>query len=350
MALAKKYQSMGSKVKQQVASRKFAGGGTKYSLPEGVSFYNPKKGTTLLNIVPYVVSIDKHPAGISKGEIWYERRFSVHFNVGPEQKSYICPKSIGKRCPICEYRLKLAKSKNPDEEALKELKAKDRVLYNVLLEDDKEAGVQLWDVSFYNFTKKLEEEINEGSEELSDFAMPDESGKVLSVRFSEKSMGTNTFLECSRVDFKDRDEDLSDEVLESVVDLDTVLKVLPFEDLESIFLELDETNSDADGKEDKGKKEDKSKKEDKNKDKAKDKDDVKEKEDKEEAERLANAEKEKQRREAIRKEKEAAKAKAEKAVDGPECPGGGTFGVDTDNLELCDSCPVWEACITKKEG
>jgi len=339
MAMAKKFTSMRSDIRKQASTRN-VGGGTTFILPEGVNFFTPKKGTTKLSIVPYVVSINKHPAGRDVGDQWFERRFMMHYNIGAESKSYICPKTIGQRCPICEYRLKLAKSQNPDEETLKELRPKDRVLYNVVDLDDDEDKVLLWNISYYNFTKKLEEEITEGPDEYGDFPNPDESGMILSVRFSEKTMGKTTFLETSRIDFKERGVDLSDSVLESALDLDKIIKVLPYDDLEAIFLEISEGQGNKSNDTDTDKKENKRESKQKDKVKEKDADDVA-------AEEAKKAAAEKARKDAIRAAK---KAEAEKEKGGDDCPHGGVFGSDTDSLPQCDTCPQWDACITKKEG
>ncbi len=38
------------------------------------------------------------------GSLWYKRPYWLHRGVGPENVSIVCPSSIGKKCPICEYR------------------------------------------------------------------------------------------------------------------------------------------------------------------------------------------------------------------------------------------------------
>lgn len=343
MAMNRQFKSMRSDVKKQAATKKTGSGGTKFSLPEGVTFFNPKKGTTKMVIVPYTVSINKHPAGREKGDLWYERRFLMHYNIGADPKSYVCPKSIGQRCPICEYRMRLSKSENPNEETLKELKPKERVLYNVHDVDGDENNVMLWDVSFHNFTKKLEEEITEGPDEYGDFPNPDESGMVLSVRFSDKTLGKTTFLEASRIDFKERGYELPDELLESALDLDKILKILPYEELERIYLEINDEDNDGDTSSStppaKDKEVEKPKPE-KKETKAKEQEKPSEPE-------VSEEDKEKARKEAVR---EAKRREKEAQESGDECPAGGKFGVDTDNLKACDTCPKWDACIAKKEG
>ena len=91
-------------------------------------------------------------------------------------------------------------------------------------------------MSYHLFGKLLENEINEADDdEVAGFAEL-KGGKTLKVRFSESSMGTNKFLEATRIDFLDRD-DYKKSILDDVVDLDTVFNILPYEELEAVFLE-----------------------------------------------------------------------------------------------------------------
>jgi hypothetical protein len=348
MALNKKYESMRQGIRTQSTAKK-TGGGTKFNLPEGVNFFTPKVGTNKIRIVPYDVTISKHPNKIAIGNAWHDRQFAIHYNVGAEDKSYICPKTVGQRCPICEYRLKLAKSQNPDEAVLKALKPKDRVLYNVINMDDLDAGLMLWEISFHNFTKKLNEEISEGDDDYDYFAIPDESGKVLVVRFAEKTLLKNTFLEASRIDFKNPEEAIADDILEAALDLDAILKVLPYNELEAIFLEIpsEETAENTQQPEAEPQKEERKrtprtpKKEEQSSEDTSAVD--------EEAKKAAEEAAEKARKDAIRLAK-AKKAEEATNTNENECPAGGVFGKDTDNLPACDTCKKWDACITQKEG
>ena len=356
MAMSKQYTSMRKEYRQQAAMKK-SGGGTKFNLPEGAAFFNPKKGTSKLRIVSYIISVAKHPSGRLKGDVWPERRFSMHYNVGADPKSYICPRSVGQRCPICEYRVKLSKSSNPDEQLIKDLRPKERVLYNVIDMNVDPNAVLLWDVSYYNFTKKLDEEINEGPEEYSDFAMPNEDGMYLSVRFAEKTMGASKpFLEASRIDFSPVEDAIPDELFEQALDLDKTLKVFSYEDLEAIFLEMDEGTGESgetptDTPSEESNKEEPNKEESKKTTRApRTSSKPKETDTSEEDAAAKAAAAEKARKDAIRAAKAAEKAAALKPQETEnECPGGGIFGESTDTLEACDACPKWDACITKKE-
>lgn len=210
--------------------------GFSVSLPENVKRFSPKKGTYKLDVIPYTVSAKKHPDGVAAGELWCRRPFLIHYGIGVDNKPQVCPRTIGKPCPICEYYERERKRPGADEDALKEIRAKARELYNVIDLDNEDDGIQVLEMSYHLFGKLLENEINEADDdEVAGFAEL-KGGKTLKVRFSESSMGTNKFLEATRIDFLDRD-DYKKSILDDVVDLDTVFNILPYEELEAVFLE-----------------------------------------------------------------------------------------------------------------
>jgi hypothetical protein len=210
--------------------------GFSVNLPEDVKRFSPKKGTYKLDIIPYTVSAKKHPDGVAAGELWCRRPFLIHYGIGVDNKPQICPRTIGKACPICEYYEREKKRPGADEDALKEIRAKARELYNVIDLDNEDDGVQVFEMSYHLFGKLLEGEINEADDdEVAGFAEL-KGGKTLKVRFSEATMGTNKFLEATRIDFLERD-DYKKSILDDVVDLDSVFNVLSYEELEAVFLE-----------------------------------------------------------------------------------------------------------------
>jgi hypothetical protein len=208
------------------------GGLSTLELPEGVELYKPEKGRAEFDILPYKVSVDTHPE-VKAGEVWYERTYLAHRNVGPDEQFLICPRTIGKKCPICEEHHKLSRDPDADEDVVAGLRAKERELFNVVMKDGK-GEVQILDISTYLFGQKLEEEVREGDEANATF--PElKGGKTLKVRWEEQTMGKNKFVEASRIDFADRDEDYDDEVLTQTVDLDKAMKIMSYEEIATIF-------------------------------------------------------------------------------------------------------------------
>lgn len=211
--------------------------------PSGTSFMEVKGGTQRFRVVPYEVSVKKHPQGIEPGDFWYEKLYGIHYKIGPGEQTVICPKkTIGAPCPICEEYSRLQKDPDIDDDVKKQFKPRVRQLFNVFIKDE----VQLLDHSFHNFGKELEEEIREGDEEFANFACPDE-GFLLKVRWSEEDLGGNKFYKAGRIDFEE-DDPLEDEILEEALDLDKIVPILSYEAIEEILKgrEEDEDEDDDD--------------------------------------------------------------------------------------------------------
>ncbi|NCC58922.1 MAG: hypothetical protein EOM17_15075, partial [Synergistales bacterium] len=216
------------------------------NLPKGINvFKEPSEGRVLLDMIPYTISEPNHPdkneeMGVATvGELWYKRPFRIHRNVGAKNEAVVCLQSIGKRCPICDYRAQRVKE-GADDEELKALKSTKRNLYVVVPRNHKELEEKphIWDISQFLFQDKLNEEIEE-NEDMGVFPDPEE-GLTLKIRFAENQIGKNKFGECSRIDFMERKTAISEKLLASAPDLDKVLKIYTYEELEALFLELEE--------------------------------------------------------------------------------------------------------------
>jgi hypothetical protein len=341
---AKKKSSMRDKAKRRAERNMNRGGAMYLDLPEGTEQFRPKKGTYSLDVIPYKVSVSNHPEA-EKGELWYQRTIWVHFSIN--NKSYLCPRTINKPCPICEQVKDLYNSDDQaDRKLAGDIKAKERELYNVIDLDDQDKGVQLFNISYHLFGKALDEEINEGKDEYGGFAEL-EDGKTLSVRFGEKSIGGGKpFVEATRIDFEDRD-DYDEDILDDVVDLDSILVVESYENLQKALYETDdadEEDDDEDEDEDE-EEEDETEKKKKNVKKSGKKSSKKNHD-------TTGKKKGKKSKESSRdsddtdedEEEEKDKKKKDKKKKSPKCPHGGTFGEDFDTLEDCDECKFWTEC------
>jgi len=225
------------KVRGAAQERKQSGGGlTTLSLPEGMEFFQFVKGKNALDILPYEVTVNGHPE-VDKGDLWYERTFWLHRDVGPEEKVFVCPqKTIGEPCPVCEEYNKLKKDPNADEEVVDSLRPKKRQLFNVVDRSEKGSGeIQLLEVSYHLFGKKLDTELSEDEGgEIAGFADLD-GGLTLKVRMTKESMGSYSFLEADRIDFAERKKGYPEDILDDVVDLDKCLKIEGYEKLDAEF-------------------------------------------------------------------------------------------------------------------
>jgi len=250
MKKAKKKGRFSGKIKGAIAKKASTRGNYGYlKLPKGISIFkeDPKK-RLMMDIIPYIVSVNNHPDkenGAEKGEQWYYRPFKIHRNIGADNEAVVCLTSIGKKCPICEYRAKLMKQGNADKKETDAIRPSSRALYNIKPKDKKaEDAIHIWDISEYCFQDQLETEVSE-NEKYENF--PDlEDGLTLNIRFSSETVGASKpFAKANRIDFEERDEPYDESILEEVADLDKVLNILSYEELEKKFLEMTEED-DAD--------------------------------------------------------------------------------------------------------
>ena len=240
--------------KQKMSSQ--GAGGNWFNLPEGVEVWAPeKKGRYNLDIVPYEVSTENHPEeGIEKGVLWFRTQFRVHHAVGMSEQSVVCPRSIGKKCCICDEADRLRKL-DEDEDVVRQLRGQRFTAMNILHPDDPDT-IAVLVLSSGKFDNILKEELQEEeNEEHLDFYQCEDGGRTIRVRFSEKTFAGNKYLQATDIQFKERDDMDEDEILERVVDLDTILNVLPPEKIEALFLEGGEGETDEDEDEEQEEKE-----------------------------------------------------------------------------------------------
>lgn len=317
-------------------------------LPRSVTIFQPEPGKRhRFDILPYIVTDPNHPdrednLGIAQvGDLWYKRPFKIHRNIGGDNNTVVCLTSIGKKCPICEYRAKMFKEGAAKEDT-DALKPSSRNLYVVIPEKSDE--IHIWDVSQYLFQNLLNDELEE-NEEYEVF--PDlEEGLTLKVRFDSSTIGgSKPFAEASRIDFEERDSAYEESILDEVPDLDNVLKVYSYAQLEAMFLEIDEPEEVPEDEEPEEVAPTRRKKK------------VIEDDEDNEPEEVApsptrRAVRKKQEEEPEEEPEEAPKRKrSEKPLQKSDerCPHGHRFGVDTDKFTECDNCKIWDDCIDEKE-
>ena len=223
------------------------------NLPKGVGVFTAKPDTRVtLDFLPYMVTVNNHPDKDDENEIamngteWYRRPYKIHRNVGATKDSVICLQSIGKKCPVCEYRQKRAKE-GADKDELASLRVSDRYLYviNPLDAEGMEAGkFYVFDISHAMFQKLLDDEIDEGS--VIEYFMDPVEGVSLRVRFTGKTIGNSKpFPEATKITPIDRKKTYPEDVATSTPKLDNLLIIMSYEELERKFFELeDETTPD----------------------------------------------------------------------------------------------------------
>jgi hypothetical protein len=233
----------------------------------------------------------------------------------------ICPASFGKKCPICEYFNKL-NAEDAEWDDIKEIKNKDRNLYAVVPIDasgyktDYEEKVYVYDTSYKMFTEMLEEAFD--TQDVDYLALED--GYSVKAKFKEKKFGKNAYYECVDVELIERNYNYEEDIREQIPALDDLFIEYSYEQLKSMYFDMEEGGDDEETEV------------------------IKEEEE--------EVEKEEKPKRATRSTKTADKPKKEESTDGPKCPKGHKYGVDTDEDHCksdCDDCDSWSDCLDAKD-
>jgi hypothetical protein len=96
-------------------------------------FFKPTEGENLIRILPPTWEAPEH----------YGYDIYVHYNVGPDNAAYLCPEKMqGKKCPICDERLKA--EAEGDKDYAKKLRPTKRVLFYLIDRDKEKEGIKVW--------------------------------------------------------------------------------------------------------------------------------------------------------------------------------------------------------------
>jgi hypothetical protein len=235
--------------KKRVKARQQKGSSV-YRMPDDFDFIKiTKAGTYRFDILPYIVEIPTEFAAV--GELHWERTIQVHYNIGPNQKVRLCPKTVGKRCPICEALDKMRNDPKVSDEDIKPLKAKERQLFYVVDTKNRDKGVQIFESSYYTFGKSIDTRITQAQEDednevdVENFADP-ENGLTVKAFFEEESIGKQKFMTCSSIDFVPRKSQYEMDTNEELPSLDSLLIVPKYKDLLAEFEGEDEDTDEDD--------------------------------------------------------------------------------------------------------
>lgn len=223
-------------------------------LPNGVEEWHPEKpGKYMIDVLPYLVKESKHPDnGIEEDTVWYKRTMRIHHGIGPESSSYVCPLSLGNKCPIHEDRAKIIKKGGDGKEyekLVKDLDGQPFLLFNMKDPEDRHkvrvfcmSSGKIWSFKGGGLKKELEE----GDEaNLLFWDVRKKRGRTMEVRFSEETYMGAKYLQATRFSFEERKDMDEDEVLERTVELSEVINVLPYDKLKELYLQ---TSSEDDEK------------------------------------------------------------------------------------------------------
>jgi hypothetical protein len=172
------------------------------------------------------------PNGIEPGFLDYKLEIPFHKSVGPQNKKIICKRlAFGKECKLCQMVWK--ENDKPegqrDGELLEDLYYQWRVWYNFFDYDNQEIGVQLFDSAYTKFEQPFAEQA--GTVCFSDL----QEGKMLALKFRQAEFKGSTYYEFQNVDFLDRDQPYTEDILNDVYPLDQMLIIPSDEEIMAIF-------------------------------------------------------------------------------------------------------------------
>lgn len=202
--------------------------------------WKPQDGGHSIDILPYFAG--EHDPRVKEGDPTYFVDLWVHGHVGPTEDTFVCPQKnngFGGRCPVCEEIAVLRNKPGFDyqtNERFKDIKAKRRSIYFVLVQDsieELEKGPQIFNGAYSQFEKQLSflaktPKTARGTSVggFTAFSSPDQKeGKT--IYFERENKGYDV----SAPKFISREEDISDEILDKLTPLDETFNILTYEEL-----------------------------------------------------------------------------------------------------------------------
>jgi hypothetical protein len=348
------------------------------NVPDDVDVFKPEGDTEVVfDIIPYIVSDPNHmdnkkyDSDAVVGEPWWKRPLKIHRNVGSDTQSIICPTTIGKKCPICEYFTK-KRREGEDWDDIRDYMPSKRSLYVIIPVDVDDCEVDyevdkihIMEQPDFYFAKALDAALDKDIT-AENFADP-EMGLSLRVYFRKNKIGFGKieFAEAVKVDFEDRgDNQYTDNIVDESPDLDAMMKILPYKEIDALFYgmeNLDDVDYDekpleedeATPRKERTRKTARSIQErtfTRKRTKATKTEEEDEPEREKESPRLSRSTTNNTSTRS-RKPKERSKPPKNPEEDTDfECSYGHIFGEDTDEYDDCDKCNIWEACKDEKEG
>lgn len=332
-----------------------------------VKFYRTNKyGRHKVIILPMWIKSKNNPivksGDFNVGDPDYVFEYWSHKGMGPaHDKKVIClNKMYGKNCPICNQRnewTEKGKKKEADS-----IRPQQYAIYNVYDANDIESGIQVLDVSYSNFQKKMIREAsdyNDGDPVI--IGEPDDL-KVIKFKSYEDNYLTAKFPNYESFAFEDCEDKIDPSIIDETISFDELLKIPTAEEVEKMLYGDDEDSND---KEESPKvkgnkntkpepKDDEEDEEDENENDSEeeetdDEEDTDENE--EESEEEDSDDENEEDDEPPPKPKTTVKGKPgpkPKAEKNP-CPSSHVFGKDNGKHDECDDCDFWDDCIKAKK-
>lgn len=324
------------RVRASAKQRQTGNGSSVFKPGVELKFFKPIDKSYKLDIVPYEVHDKTHADGIPVDDLWYKKPYKVHYRIGISNEKVICPRTVGKKCPICEHMFELNREEGNNKEEIMKCCPRDRELFNVIPLDHPELQKEphIFDVSYGNFGELLDEELVSNEDENVDAFFELDIGCTLKVRFKKEVLRMNgkEYFVARSIDFMDEREDgeYTDDLLEDVYNFDDILVIRDYQDLYNLFWEItgEDENDDSESEDDS--------------------ENDNSENDEEEEEKVSGPDETEEEDQDVQEDNED-----EKKESDTKCPCGHSWGdVDNeDHVEDCENCPeeTWDACCDYQE-
>ena len=287
-------------------------------MPKGMNFWKCSEDRHTIDIIPFIagnnmpkVSGTTTDGRIKEGQFAYVVDVYVHWNVGVLKHPYICPAHTnGQPCPICEYlqahRDEMTKAEYDNA------KAKRRTFYLVWCHDnsaEEGKGIQVWEVAHYFMEYNLKEisERPRGGGTIP-FFDPDEGKNII---FTKRGKGAGN-VEFIGHRFDERPEPIPESILDKSFSLDEAMRYSSYAELHTAFYgeEMDEDSGN---------------------------------------EMTPVGEVQERDPDTPFDDGPIEDSGGEEELAADECPVGGEFAVDFDQLENCSGCPNYDNCYAENQ-
>jgi hypothetical protein len=225
--------------------KKSGGGATCVSLPEGVEWLKiPAKNDKALvwDFVPYRAGARNPHA--DEGNTHWCLKFTSHRVPGTDGQGrpYVCAReTFNRKCAVCDWLRQ--HSRTADEDLLKELKAKPRILFVVNDKPgDKKNPLKVFETHIYNrgtgygeLIKDAIGAIPETEDEPDCFPFSLEGGRSVQMKVSEDTFNRQPYGKVTRIDLVERDYDYPESLVDAAPCLDDCLVEPDYDELWSLL-------------------------------------------------------------------------------------------------------------------
>ena len=184
----------------------------------GIGKYRAKVGDNYLTILPQK-NID----------MYFTLRILVHYSIGVNKSSFICPSMIGEPCPICEKREKLV-ALGASKEELKPYNFGTRYLFFVVdveSEETAKEGVKLFDAPKSHYIEIKGRLKNNRTGEYIDITDPEDGKDFFFKRVGEDAHTTKY----SAYKLEERTFDVLQKWLDTVIEFEDVLVICSYDEI-----------------------------------------------------------------------------------------------------------------------